>query len=62
MTEANGESETERRAEYYYRPEVSEGVFRFVFTFQLTCFSRYLYNKVQQKRSELEASLGVRNN
>ncbi|CAI4228811.1 unnamed protein product [Auanema sp. JU1783] len=50
MTEAHGESESERRAEHYHRPETQEGVFR------------YMYHKIQQKRAELEASLGVRNN
>lgn len=50
MTEATGEGEAERRAEHYYRPETQEGVFR------------YIYQKVQQKRAELEQGLGVRNN
>ncbi|VDM66060.1 unnamed protein product [Strongylus vulgaris] len=50
MTEASGEGEAERRADHYYRPETQEGVFR------------YIYQKVQQKRAELEQGLGVRNN
>ncbi|ETN68372.1 SWIB/MDM2 domain protein [Necator americanus] len=50
MTEASGEGEAERRSDHYYRPETQEGVFR------------YIYQKVQQKRAELEQGLGVRNN
>ncbi|KAK6027440.1 SWIB/MDM2 domain protein [Ostertagia ostertagi] len=50
MTEASGEGEAERRADHYYKPETQEGVFR------------YIYQKVQQKRAELEQGLGVRNN
>jgi SWI/SNF-related matrix-associated actin-dependent regulator of chromatin subfamily D len=45
-----GEAELERRAEYFHQPQIQEGVFR------------YIYSKVQQKRAELEASLGVKNN
>ncbi|KHN81249.1 SWI/SNF-related matrix-associated actin-dependent regulator of chromatin subfamily D member 1 [Toxocara canis] len=50
MTEAVGEGESERKADHYYQPQVQEGVFR------------YIYQKVQQKRAELESTLGVKNN
>lgn len=50
MSEQCGEAERERRAESYMQPTVQEGVFR------------YIYQKVQLKRAELEQSLGVRNN
>ncbi|KAF8358874.1 ham-3 [Pristionchus pacificus] len=50
MSEYGGEGEIERKAEYYFQPSVQEGVFR------------YIYQRVQQKRAELEQSLGVRNN
>lgn len=50
MTEIYGDSETERRAEYYYQPQILEGTFR------------YIYHKVQQKRAELESALGIKNN
>ncbi|EFO26461.1 brahma associated protein [Loa loa] len=50
MTEVFGDSEVERRAEYYYQPQIMEGTFR------------YIYHKVQQKRAELESTLGIKNN
>lgn len=50
MTEVYGDSEAERRAEYYYQPQIMEGTFR------------YIYHKVQQKRAELESTLGIKNN
>ncbi|PAV85927.1 hypothetical protein WR25_00946 [Diploscapter pachys] len=46
MTESNGDTETDRKVEAYFKPDIEEGVFR------------YLYQKVQQKRAELEQSLG----
>lgn len=50
MTDVVGDSESERRAEFYYQPQIQEATFR------------YLYQKVQQKRAELESTLGVKNN
>lgn len=50
MTEVVGEGECERKADHYFQPQVQEGVFR------------YIYQKVQQKRAELESTLGVKNN
>ncbi|OZC09459.1 hypothetical protein X798_03416 [Onchocerca flexuosa] len=50
MTEVFGDSEIERHAEYYYQPQIMEGTFR------------YIYHKVQQKRAELESTLGIKNN
>lgn len=44
-----GNAEEERRAEYYTEQWSYEAV------------SRYFYNKVQQKRAELEQALGIRN-
>lgn len=44
------DNELERRVEKYLQPDVQEGVYR------------YIYGKVQQKRFELECTLGVRNN
>merc|ERR1719205_332494 len=49
MTDVTGSPEEERRVDYYYQPWVSEGV------------CRYFYGKIQQKRAELDSSLGVRN-
>ena len=50
MTESStGNSEEERRAEYYTEQWSHEAV------------NRYFYNKVQQKRAELEQALGIRN-
>ncbi|KAL3123262.1 hypothetical protein niasHT_006805 [Heterodera trifolii] len=50
LSEISADYEMERRADNYYQPVVQEGVFR------------YIYAKVQQRRFELEATLGVRNN
>merc|ERR1719151_137367 len=49
MTDVTGNPEEERRGDYYYQPWVTEGV------------CRYFYGKIQQKRAELDSSLGVRN-
>ena len=49
MTEVSGNPEEERRVECYYQPWVTEGV------------CRYFYGKIQQKRAELDSSLGIRN-
>jgi len=49
MTDVTGNPEEERRVDYYYQPWVTEAV------------CRYFYGKIQQKRAELDASLGVRN-
>jgi len=48
MTDVTGSPEEERRVDYYYQPWVSEGV------------CRYFYGKIQQKRAELDSSMGVR--
>ncbi|CCD65137.1 SWI/SNF chromatin-remodeling accessory subunit 2 [Caenorhabditis elegans] len=50
MNELSGDLEAERFAESYVRPETEEGV------------QRYMFQKVNQKRHELEQSLGVRSN
>ncbi|KAI1704728.1 SWIB/MDM2 domain-containing protein [Ditylenchus destructor] len=50
ISEVNSDFEQERRADMYYQPNTQEGVFR------------HIYSKVQQKRMELEATLGVKNN
>ncbi|CAF0797880.1 unnamed protein product [Didymodactylos carnosus] len=47
MTDQNGNTEEERRSEYYYEQWSVEAV------------SRYFYNKVQQKRAELEQALAT---
>lgn len=47
MNELNSDAESERRAGYYYQSDIQEGVFR------------YIYSRVQQKRSELEVALGL---
>ncbi|CAF1230578.1 unnamed protein product [Adineta steineri] len=50
MTDSStGNTEEERRADYYTEQWSYEAV------------SRYFYNKVQQKRAELEQALGIRN-
>merc|ERR1711868_98943 len=49
MTDVTGNPEEERRVDYYYQPWVTEAV------------CRYFYGKIQQKRAELDSSLGVRN-
>ncbi|CAP29418.2 Protein CBR-SWSN-2.1 [Caenorhabditis briggsae] len=50
LTESNGDGEADRHANTYTTNDADEGV------------SRYMYQKVQQKRAELEQSLGIRNN
>lgn len=50
MTDQAGNPEEERLSEFFYQPWTNEGVFR------------YFYNKVQQRRTELEQVLGIRNN
>ncbi|XP_040211388.1 SWI/SNF-related matrix-associated actin-dependent regulator of chromatin subfamily D member 3 isoform X2 [Aquarana catesbeiana] len=49
MTDVVGNPEQERRADFYQEPWSQEAV------------SRYFYCKIQQRRQELEQSLGVRN-
>jgi len=49
MTDVAGNPEEERRCDFYYQPWATEAV------------CRYFYGKIQQKRSELDSSLGVRN-
>ncbi|XP_039178258.1 SWI/SNF-related matrix-associated actin-dependent regulator of chromatin subfamily D member 3 isoform X2 [Crotalus tigris] len=49
MTDVVGNPEEERRADFYHQPWSQEAV------------SRYFYCKIQQRRQELEQSLGVRN-
>jgi SWI/SNF-related matrix-associated actin-dependent regulator of chromatin subfamily D len=48
-TGEEGDSELERVAGYYTQPAVQDSV------------HRYYYAKVQQKRAELEQTLGIRN-
>ncbi|CAI2302865.1 unnamed protein product [Caenorhabditis sp. 36 PRJEB53466] len=50
LGELNGDTEADRHVESYTRPEAEEGV------------QRYMFQKVNQKRMELEQSLGVRIN
>uniref|UniRef100_A0A8R1DL80 SWIB domain-containing protein n=1 Tax=Caenorhabditis japonica TaxID=281687 RepID=A0A8R1DL80_CAEJA len=50
LTETSGDGEADRYAQVYQTSEADEGV------------SRYMYQKIQQKRAELEQSLGIRNN
>lgn len=50
MKDLNGNAEEERYASYYQDQWIDEAV------------SRYFYNKVQQRRAELEQVLGIRNN
>ena len=49
MLDLNGNPEEERKASFFYEPWTDEAV------------SRYFYNKVQQRRAELEQVLGIRN-
>ena len=49
MTDVVGNPEEERKVDYYYQPWVGEGV------------SRYFYGKIQQKRAELDSTLGLKN-
>ena len=73
MTDVTGNPEEERRVDYYYQPWVTEAVCRYnsvlsnsnpdflsMILFSKPFF-RYFYGKIQQKRAELDASLGVRN-
>ena len=48
MADLNGNPEEERKSEFFYEPWADEAV------------GRYFYNKVQQKRSELDQVLGVK--
>jgi SWI/SNF-related matrix-associated actin-dependent regulator of chromatin subfamily D len=49
MLDMNGNPEEERRAAFYHESWTDEAV------------CRYFYNKVQQRRGELEQVLGIRN-
>lgn len=49
MLDLNGNPEEERKAQFFYESWTDEAV------------CRYFYNKVQQRRSELEQVLGIRN-
>ncbi|XP_023228661.1 SWI/SNF-related matrix-associated actin-dependent regulator of chromatin subfamily D member 1-like isoform X4 [Centruroides sculpturatus] len=49
MTDVVGNSEEERKSDFYYQPWAQEAV------------CRYFYGKVQQRRAELEQALGIRN-
>jgi len=48
MTDVAGNPEEERRVDHYYQPWLAEGV------------NRYFHGKIQQKRAELDSSMGVR--
>ena len=48
MTDVVGNPEQERKAEFYYKPSIQEGV------------SRYFYNKVQQRKAEIDHALGFK--
>ena len=48
MTNVEGDPEEERKADFYQKDWLKEGV------------CRYFYAKVQQRRAELERDLGVR--
>ena len=68
MTDVTGNPEEERRVDYYYQPWVTEGVCRCSAKISILrilnlmlVFFRYFYGKIQQKRAELDSSLGVRN-
>lgn len=61
------DNELERRVEKYLQPDTQEGVYRYMYVFikyKLISinFSLFRYGKVQQKRFELECTLGIRNN
>jgi SWI/SNF-related matrix-associated actin-dependent regulator of chromatin subfamily D len=49
MLDLNGNPEEERKAQFYHEPWTDEAV------------CRYFYNRVQQRRAELEQVLGIRN-
>lgn len=48
MTDVSGSPEEERQTDFYYQPWAQEAV------------CRYFYQKIQQKRSELDSALGLR--
>ena len=48
MTDVAGNPEEERHTDYYYQPWASEAV------------CRYFYQKIQQKRAELDSVLGLK--
>ena len=48
MTDVSGNPEEERQTDFYYQPWAQEAV------------CRYFYQKIQQKRSELDTSLGLK--
>ena len=48
MTDVAGNPEEERRTDFYYQPWAQEAV------------CRYFYQKIQQKRAELDSVLGVK--
>merc|ERR1712226_189965 len=50
MTDVAGNPEEERRTDYYHQPWATEAV------------CRYFYQKIQQKRAELDNALGAKNN
>ena len=49
MTDVAGNPEEERRTDFYYQPWAQEAV------------CRYFYQKIQQKRAELDSALGIKN-
>ncbi len=49
MTDVAGNPEEERHTDFYYQPWAQEAV------------CRYFYQKIQQKRAELDSALGIRN-
>jgi SWI/SNF-related matrix-associated actin-dependent regulator of chromatin subfamily D len=49
MTDVAGNPEEERQTDFYYQPWAQEAV------------CRYFYQKIQQKRSELDSVLGLKN-
>ena len=49
MLDLSGNPEEERKAQFYHEPWTDEAV------------CRYFYNRVQQRRAELEQVLGIRN-
>lgn len=48
MTDVSGNPEEERHTDFYYQPWAQEAV------------CRYFYQKITQKRSEIESSLGLK--
>jgi len=49
MTDVAGNPEEERQTDFYYQPWAQEAV------------CRYFYQKIQQRRSELDSVLGLKN-